>query len=97
MEASCPLGQQRWEHLVGSGPFLPSPGARMDAALWVGGLLGLTVLASAASSSRGCGHRLVSDIAFWARPFLEVLIQSLIAAPVSPTLTVPPAAACLAP
>lgn len=32
MEAPCPLGQQQWGHLVGSGPFLPSPGARMDAA-----------------------------------------------------------------
>lgn len=77
-------GQQRWERLVGSGPFLSSPGARMDVALWVGWLLGLTVLASVASSSRGRGHRLGSDIAFWARPSLEVLIQSLIAAPVSP-------------
>ena len=28
MEAPCPLGQQQWGHLVGSGPFLPSPGAR---------------------------------------------------------------------
>lgn len=90
-------GQQRWERLVGSGPFLPSPGARMDAALWAGWLLGLTVLASVASSSRGRGHRLGSDIAFWARPSLEVLIQSLIAAPVSPPPMVPPAAACLAP
>lgn len=32
--ASCLLGRQRWGHLLGSGPFLPRPGARMDAALW---------------------------------------------------------------